>query len=121
MGNLFSSVGDGENSVVSTDDSSDDGRYAKLVARTATSFGTFDGTPHRWIPFKEKVLGQAGAAGYDAIFMSTCNLTKKNRQANKRIFYLLKLATTGGGASALVNKHEADQNGHATWTSLREY
>ena len=40
---------------------------------------------------------------------------------NKRIFYLLKLATTGGGASALVSKHEEEQDGHAAWTSLKEY
>lgn len=120
MGNLFSSIADGA-SLASTDDSSDDGRNAKTVTLTTTAFGTFDGTPARWIPFKDKVLGQAGAAGYDAFFKTTCIITRKNRAANKRIFYLLKLATTGGGASALVSKHEEEQDGHAAWASLKEH
>ena len=122
MGNMLSYRSDDEASADSTDDSSlDDGRNAKPVALTTDAFGTFDGTPARWIPFKEKVLGKAGAAGYDAFFKETCRLSKKNRNANKRIFYLLKLATTGGGASALVNRHEAAQDGHAAWNALKTY
>ena len=119
MGSMFSAPDDDPS--LESEDASDDGRNAKPVALTTDAFGTFDGTPHRWIPFKEKVLGKAGAAGYDAIFSDKCVITKKNRRANKRIFYLLKLATTGGGASALVNKHEEDQNGHAAWTALKGY
>ena len=121
MGNLFSTIEAEDTSLASTDDSSDDGRTAKPVALTTTAFGVFDGTPARWIPFKDKVLGQAGAAGYDVFFKDTCTITKKNRAANKRIFYLLKLATTGGGASALVSKHEDEQDGHAAWASLKDY
>ena len=122
MGNLFSSQSDDSASVESTDDSSlDDGRSAKPVALTTDAFGTFDGTPVRWTPFKEKVLGKAGAAGYDAFFKVKCKLTKDNRSANKRIFYLLKLATTGGGASALVSRHEETQDGHGAWNALRLY
>ena len=121
MGNLFSAIEAEDASLASTDDSSDDGRTAKPVALTTTAFGTFDGAPERWIPFKDKVLGQAGAAGYDAFFRPACVITKKNRAANKRIFYLLKLATTGGGASALVSRHEEEQDGHAAWASLKDY
>mmetsp|Transcript_11803 Transcript_11803/g.17013 ORF Transcript_11803/g.17013 Transcript_11803/m.17013 type:complete len:316 (-) Transcript_11803:688-1635(-) len=121
MGNLFSAIDAEDGSMASTDDSSDDGRTAKPVALTTTAFGTFDGAPERWIPFKDKVLGQAGAAGYDAFFKATCVITKKNRAANKRIFYLLKLATTGGGASALVSRHEEEQDGYAAWASLKDY
>ena len=121
MGNLLSAYPDDAGSVDSTDDSSDDGRNAKPVALTTDAFGTFDGTPGRWIPFKEKVLGKAGAAGYDAIFQERCQLKRANRNANKRIFYLLKLATTGGGASALVNRHEQAQNGHGAWQALLTY
>jgi hypothetical protein len=122
MGNILSYQSHDEASVESTDDSSvDDGRNAKPVALTTDAFGTFDGSPARWIPFKEKVLGKAGAAGYDAFFKETCRLTKANRNANKRIFYLLKLATTGGGASALVSRHETEQDGHAAWTALKTY
>jgi hypothetical protein len=121
MGNVFSGYADDEGSLDSTDDSSDDGRNAKAVALTTDAFGTFDGTPGRWIPFKERVLGKAGAAGYDAIFQERCQLKRANRNANKRIFYLLKLATTGGGASALVNRHEQAQNGHGAWQALLTY
>jgi len=121
MGNMFSISSEEEGALDSTDESSDDGRNAKPVSLTTDAFGVFDGTPLRWTPFKEKVLGKAGAAGYDIFFKDVCVLTKKNRNANKRIFYLLKLATTGGGASALVNRHEEAQDGHAAWMALKTY
>ena len=121
MGNMFSIAPDEDANEESRDDSRDDGRNAKPVTLTTDAFGTFDGTPLRWTPFKEKVLGKAGAAGYDTFFKDNCILTKKNRNANKRIFYLLKLATTGGGASALVNRHEEAQDGHAAWMALKTY
>lgn len=81
---MLSYQSDEDASVESTDDSSiDKGRNAKPVALTTDAFGTFDGTPARYIPFKEKVLGKAGAAGYDAFFKEKCKLTKGNRNANK--------------------------------------
>jgi hypothetical protein len=98
----------------------DEEKYADIKL-SCDSFMKFDGTLDRWFPFKEDVLAKAGSGGYSYFFEPDFILTAKNKAGNQRIYFMLKLATNGGTASAFVNGHKASKDGHAAWTTLMEW
>jgi len=98
----------------------DEEKYADIKL-SCDSFMKFDGTLDRWFPFKEDVLAKAGSGGYSYFLEPDFVLTTKNAAGNQRIYFMLKLATNGGTASAFVNSHKATKDGHAAWTTLMQW
>ena len=121
MGNMLSTSSDEEVAENITYPSRrDEVKYADIKL-SCDSFMKFDGTLDKWFPFKEDVLAQTGPGGYAYFFEPNFVLTAANKLGNQRIYFMLKLATNGGTASAFVNGHKATQDGHGAWTTLMEW
>ena len=121
MGNTFSTSSDEEVADgIAYPGRRDEEKYADIKL-SCDSFMKFDGTLDKWFPFKEDVLAKAGSGGYAYFFEPGFVLTPKNRLGNQRIYFMLKLATNGGTASAFVNGHKTMKDGHGAWTTLMEW
>ena len=121
MGNMLSTSSDEEVADgITYPGKKDEEKYADIKL-SCDSFMKFDGTLDRWFPFKEDVLAKAGSGGYSYFLEPDFVLTPKNKAGNQRIYFMLKLATNGGTASAFVNGHKATKDGHAAWTTLMEW
>jgi hypothetical protein len=56
--------------------------------------------------------------GYAQYFKAEFVETVNNKEGNNKIFYLLQMATNGGGASHVVRKFIPSANGHGAWQAL---
>ena len=121
MGNMLSTSSDEEVADgIAYSSRRDEEKYSDIKL-SCDSFMKFDGTLDKWFPFKEDVLAKAGSGGYAYFFEPGFVLSTKNRLGNQRIYFMLKLATNGGTASAFVNGHKATKDGHGAWTTLVEW
>ncbi len=73
---------------------------------------------NHWTTSKENTLSKAGVGGYAQYFKEDFAETKSNREGNNHIFYLLQIATNGGGAFHVIHKYAATADGHAAWQAL---
>jgi hypothetical protein len=85
------------------------------IKLSCADFGIFDGRSDHWISFKENTLSKAGVGGYAQYFKEDFIKMGSNKEGNNRIFYLLQMATNGGGASHVIRKYAANADGHAAW------
>jgi hypothetical protein len=88
------------------------------VKLSCTYFGTLNGRSDQWITFKENTLSKAGVEGYAQYFRPDFIQSDSTEDGNQCLFYLLKNATNGGGASHIIWEHAQTADGHAAWQAL---
>ena len=86
---------------------------------TAKDFGTFDGKPEHWFPFKHKTESTLGVAGFSSLL--DVHVPMSDVEGNRRLYYLLEGATNDGAASHIIKQHKVMKDGRAAWVALKDW